>query len=589
MTLPLFSSLAPPDLFGGMEDLFAGLDDGSGCEDGSRWYQKEAFDGIIAGFGQVDSQLLVMATGLGKTFVASMVVRHVVANLGPVLWLVHGKDLVTQARDELERMTGLFVEIEQGDWHASSRAQIIVGSIDSVRQERRLERLGKDRFWLIVFDEAHQALAPSYQRTLEFFGGKRLGMTATPDRADERPLGQLFDSVAYVMDIEDGISDGHLVPVTGQRVVIKEIQLDDVGTSKNDFVQTQLDDAMVKACEGIVHESLRLYPERHGIFFFPGVRSAEFAMHRFNALQPGSTAFVDGETDTEERKHIIAGFREGRIQRLCNCGVFTTGFDAPIADLIGQGRPTMSRMFYAQTVGRGTRPLKGLIDSWRRRDQAELRREAIAGSRKKDCVVLDFVGNSSKHSLVSVEDVLGGNYTEEEVTLAKKYRERAGGGAPVDARSNLLKARRELLMKANAVKAKKVDASVHTFDPFTVLGLPIRDQDRYTDRFGTKPLTDGQASLLKVKGVPQEVLSTLSKRAASKLIDELIQRQNRRLATYKQLRQLQRFGINRQDLTFDRASAMINYIVSKGWGKSGDVDPKELNAIMNHRRESGED
>lgn len=575
--LSIFQRKSPMELF--IEEL-----EKEGDPDGLRYYQREAYDAVLASLGSNRSTLTVMATGLGKTQLFSAISKHWP---GHVVVLAHRDELVDQARKRLEAMTGEYVEVEKAEQVASRRTRLVVGSVQSFNK-KRLERLGRDRFSLVIIDECHRAVTASYKRVLDFFHeAKVLGVTATPDRSDEKALGEAFDDVAYTFDIADGVDAGYLVPFGDcKSVILDKLSLDAIGKSGKDFNEQELDIEMAKHVEGIVQKTLALEPHRIGIAFFPGVRSADLAAKRFNEFKPNSAAFVSGTTDELERRRIMADFKAGHIQYLCNCDIASEGFDAPLVSLIVQGRPTKSRSRYAQYVGRGTRVLPGVVDRYEGRGLARERREAVAQSRKPDLVILDFVGNSDKHELATPVDVLGGNYSEAEVKAAKKY---VKNGAK--AGEALERARRELKAMADAVaQAKaKVTAKVSAFDPFRVLGLTMKDEDRYADRFGGPSATPGQLTTLGKFGVPQDELNQLSKRAAAKLIDKCVGRMKHGLCSYRQLRQLQRFGVTQLDVRFDRAKAALDYIAQKGWGKTGPIDTKVVQEIVNHRRVAGEE
>ena len=65
---------------------------------------------------------------------------------------------------------------------------------------------------------------------------------------------------------------------------------------------------------------------------------------------------IDADTDSEDRRRIIADFRAGKVLVLCSVGVLTTGFDAPEAEVLILARPTKSRILHVQQVGRVLRP-----------------------------------------------------------------------------------------------------------------------------------------------------------------------------------------------------------------------------------------
>lgn len=546
-------------------------------EYGLRWYQTDARDKIHEALKENRSCLVVMATGLGKTVLFSAIAGDWTE--GSILILVHRDELVRQTVATLERLTGEMIEIEQGELRASDRARIVVASVQSIMRQNRLDRMGARRFGLIIVDEAHHYISPSFRKPIDFFEyAKVIGVTATPDRGDEAALGQIFDDVAYVMDIQDGIETGYLVDVTGQRVEVETLDISGVDNSNGDLNSVQLDEAMVKAVEGIVRKSVDLVPARPGIWFWPGVKSAQYAAEKFNVLQPGSTGFVSGMTPPDERRQLIEDFRAGRLLRLSNCMVLTEGFDAPRASVIGMARPTKSRALYAQAIGRGTRPVCESLGNYMSKDEGPIRKKLIRASEKPDCLILDFVGNSGRHSLMGPEDVLGGNYTAVEVEYAKK--QKPSGGVLV----SLQKAREELRRIAAATQAR-VQAKVNQFDPFGVLHLN-RGADQAEMRFGYKPMTPGQLEALKKIGLRDQDLEGISRTEASKLLGAAFKRMDLGLASYKQLRALKKYGIDDVRISFKRASEAMTYLQQMNWK---DPDPRRLHSILYAPRQPGED
>jgi superfamily II DNA or RNA helicase len=447
---------------------------------GLRYYQEDAKEAVEVELAVNQSTLVVMATGCGKTQLFGAIAGDWE---GDVLVMVHRDELLQQAKHRLELMTGEEVDVEQGQLKSDSKSRLVVASVQSLNPSR-LARLGKDRFSLIIADEAHHFTSRTYRRAWEYFNAKKLGVTATPDRGDEKALGRIVESVAYVMDISEGIDAGYLVPLRARSVELGEIDLSGVGTAAGDLIAAQLDEAMLKAVEGIVTKTLELEPGRQGIAFFPGVKSAELAAQRFNALKPHSAAFVSGETDPDERRRIVKEFKDGRIQYLANCQIATEGFDAPATAVIIQGRPTKSRSLYSQMVGRGTRPVCPALEELRGSALASERRRAIEASSKPSCCVLDFVGNVGKHSLVGPVDILGGNYSEDEVKEAKKLTAKLGG----DPRAALEAARAELRRIAAQVRSKVTAVVSQEFDPFSMFGIDKGRLEERELRFGRAPI-----------------------------------------------------------------------------------------------------
>jgi superfamily II DNA or RNA helicase len=547
-------------------------------DDGLRWYQRECVAAVERELSTRRSTLVVAATGAGKTTIFGALIAKW---KGPVLVLAHRDELVQQARDRIEKMTGEYVEVEQGPLRCGELTRIVVGSVQTLCRDHRLQALGRGRFTLIVADECHHALAKSWRKVIDYFGGaKLLGVTATPDRGDGEAMGKIFESVAYRFGIEDAIDHGYLLPIRGMREILGSIDLDGVSKTAGDLATGKLDEVMLKAVEGIVRRTLDVVGDQQTIAFFPGVKSAELAAARFNALKPDSAMMISGMTDPDERKALVRDFKRGRYQFFCNCAVATEGFDAPTASVVVIGRPTLSRSLYAQMAGRGMRILPGIIEPLEGRDLAPERKAAIAGSNKPHCTIIDFVGNSSKHSLASVTDILGGRFTDKEVERAKKIAKHKKGGT--DPRAFLEQARRELLEMAAQMKSK-VTSKAETFNPFTVSANADRGA---TPAAGHLPMLREHREQLLNYGMRDDEMRGMSRADAEQFVRTQRFRAAKGLASYKQLRMLMRFGVGDPKLTKTKASEAISYIMSAGYKN---VDPQRLSSIVQRKREPGDE
>ena len=530
-----------------------------------RYYQEDCVNNIFQGFDNgVESGLVVAATGLGKTFTfCETAKRWDEQRRGRVLVLAHRSELIDQAARAIEEHTMLPVEIEQAQLR-SWKAPFVVGSVQTMSQPKRLAKFHPGDFSLVIVDEAHHAVAKTYRRIIDHFqksGAKVLGVTATPDRGDEAALGRIFDEVFFDMDIRDGIDQGWLVPPSEcQQITLEDVDLDVVKSSAGDLQAGQLDEEMVKGVEAIVQKTMEIAPGKQAIAFAPGVRTAHYLAERFNRVLPGSAESIDGTTDKDERKEIVRRYKNGEFLYLCNCMVATEGFDAPTASVVIQARPTKSRSLYAQMIGRVTRTLPGTVDKCPGRNDAEKRRQIIAESTKPSFQILDFVGNSTRHSLVSPIDVLGGTFTDDEIEKAK---EMAAESKDLEADpSKALNAARAELRKlaASVAKKTKVHAQTAKFDPFDMFAVDKASAEGLDRRWGKTPVTEGQRAVLVKKGLDAKTIDGISKREATKLIDSMFKRQKEGLATYKQMRILQRNGVTEKNVSFQNASRAIDYI-----------------------------
>lgn len=533
---------------------------------GLRPYQCDAVTAVLRELEEARSTLIVVATGLGKTQIAGALAG--IWKNGDILFLAHRNELVEQARDRLEQMTGYRVEIEKAELRASNTAHIVVASVQTLQRQTRLDGIGPDRFGLIIVDEAHHYVSNTYAKPLTYFrDAKVVGLTATPDRSDGAALGQSFETVAYTMGIEDGIEQGYLVPLEALAVEVESLDISQVGKTGKDLSAGELDEAMLRCVEPIVAGCIEHGEGRTGICFFPGLRTAQLATERFNVAEPDSARFVSGGTPLEERAMIMRDFRAKRFRWLCNCQVATEGFDAPVADLIALGRPTLSRALMCQMVGRGTRVLPGIIEPFPEAEQAEQRRAAIDWSDKPACKILDFVGNAGKHSLTTPLDALAGNYTEAEVKQAKK---KPGGNVL----ENLRAARAELRAMASSFQSKAA-LQVERWDPFDTLRVNRSRLDAQDEQFGRTPPTPGQVWAARSRGMASADINGLSKLAMSRLLAADKERETKGLATYSQMRALQAWGINDKSLKAENASAALNYL-QKGWGFPSSLSAAEV-------------
>jgi superfamily II DNA or RNA helicase len=543
--------------------------------DGLRPYQREAVSRILAHLngGTLDgklvfphrSTLIVMATGTGKTQTFGALAKHWP---GRVLVLAHRDELIQQARSRLAQMTQEFVGVEQAEWKAQAE-RIVIGSVQSLCRASRLSRFQPDRFGLVIVDEAHHAVAATYRRILDHFGtAKVLGVTATPDRGDERAMEQVFDSVAFTYEIEDGIRDKWLCPVEVKAVRVGAIDLSSVKTTAGDLNQGQLDAVLSseEALHGIAKPTIELAGDRRTILFTTSVDNAHRLAEVLNRYRPGAARAVDGTTSFETRRDILRGHKAGEYQFLCNVGVLTEGYDDPGVACVAMGRPTKSRALYAQCIGRGLRPAPG----------------------KSNCLVLDFVGNSGKHALVSALDILGGKWDDEVVARAKKDIT-DGDGEETDAALKRAKAsidaeraKAEEARKAAAdrarIKAERVRYTAENVDPFRVLGMKDEGEDN-----NPQSITPGQVETLGKFKI--EIPAGCTRAQATRLIGTAIMRRKAGLATYRQIKTLSRYGLDAKRMYMTTASRMIDAIAANGWRA---VDQATVNQIIGSR-EPGED
>ncbi len=532
----------------------------------ARDYQARAVASVGLCLSENPSTLLVMPTGTGKTVVIAHTIRAHCKKRALVL--AHRQELIEQNARTIEAVLGEPCGIEMADKHTDlpglDKPRVVVASKDSLH-EKRLARLDPREFGLVVTDECHHAVARTYGRVYEHFRSvPHLGVTATPDRLDEEALGQVFASVAMVYEIADAIRDGWLVPVRAHTVFVKELQLASVGTTAGDLNQGELAEQM--EAERVLHEVAasitREADGRRAIIFTVSVRQAARLAEILNDYEPDSARFVCGETPRERRAFDLAEHRAGRYRFCCNVGVLTEGYDDPGCSMIVMARPTKSRALFAQCLGRGTRPLPGVVDGL---TDAAARRSAIAASAKPCLTVMDFTGNCGRHKLVTPADVLGGAYPDADIDAASAMM--LDGETDVAEALEKARAQREsvdheaqqTIKELRASRARVVALAKYVLSEEDLFDGAANIPGRERGWAVGKAPTESQIDTLERAGFARTDIEQMSRNECSRLIGRVITRRMAGLCTLKQARLLERFGYtDAANMTFEQARRLID-------------------------------
>lgn len=538
-----------------------------------RDYQLEAVGAVEKEFNECRGTLVILPTGAGKTQVACELIRR---NSGRCLFLAHRDELIQQASKRIEQFTGTWPDIEQSSIKADRTGyNHVVASIQTLSRKKRLERFDPDEFDLIVIDEVHHATATTYRRIIDYFNGKILGITATPDRLDKASLGQVVDSVAYRYIINDAISDGWLCNVVTRIVRVSSMDFSGVRIRAGDLDQSELDKIMAleENLHAVAKPTVECAGDRKTIVFTTSVAHAERLAEIIDRYAGKKSAFVvHGETPKESRRKLLNEFHRGEWQFFVNVQIATEGYDEPGVSCISVARPTKSRALYSQMIGRGLRggrqcPVDG----------------------KQDCLILDFTGNSGKHDLASAVDALGGNASPKEIERAKKIIEKSNKPESIDEAiekaKNEFERARELSEKSKQRRKDivgEVSYQVSDLNPFAVFKVK---RDYLTEKYGMAPATERQvAAIHKWMGKhAKKAPRNLSKHEASKMLQKFADRREKGLATYPQVVCLTRKGVDASNWSFHQASSAISWFASNGWNR------RLPSLMMGGEREPGED
>jgi superfamily II DNA or RNA helicase len=556
-----------------------------------RPYQAEARDAALREFDRgVDSTLIVMPTGTGKTVVFALVGDA--REWGRVLVLAGRIELIEQARDKIQMVTGERPDIEMGQMYAPTLARdlfssgkYVCGSVQTLCKHRRLSRFDWRDFGLVIVDEAHHALAPTYRRIVERIreenrAVKVLYVTATPDRGDGKALGQVCSSVAYNLGLPDAIDQGWLVPIHQAFADITGLDFSHVRTVGGELDSDAMDEIIADDGGSVPHkiaaEMIKRAGREKAVIFTPGVESAYKVAEIIRRTRPDLAVAMDGTWDRDKRRSVLAAYERGEFQFLLNCNLFLEGWDSPTTSVIGIARPMKQRNTYAQAVGRGLRPLPNLVDYWNTCVEgidpnvfASARREAICGSSKPRTLVVDIVGNAGRHKLVCTADLLGGDLSPVVVARARKRAEDKSGNSDMkkllqEEQDREIK-KREAAEERRAARKRKVygetRSSTTNIDPFHNDVAPaMRDGFDHQEELASA----GQVEYLESLGV---AAAGMRKRDATKLIGKSKLRRKLGLCTLRQLHLLAKHSINGERLTMPQAGAALDLISANGWSR----------------------
>ncbi|MDD9311793.1 DEAD/DEAH box helicase family protein [Cytobacillus firmus] len=344
--------------------------------------EQEAYGEIKPRFAQLDAleelsktleedynkALVVMATGLGKTYLAGFFAQK----FKKVLFIAHLEEILHQAKNSFhqimpERTGGIYNGKQKEE-----NADTIFASIYTLSMQRHLKAFEPDEFDLIIVDEFHHAAADSYQRVLSYFRPDfLLGITATPDRNDNKDVYAICDgNVAFRLDFLDAIERNWLAPFKYYGVYddTDYSQITWLGNryDEEELLQLQLRDDMAEK----ILQSWLDKKQTRTIGFCSSIRQANFLSNYFNSKGFKTVALHSKQVNIG-RQDAIQQLAGGELDVIFTVDLFNEGVDIPAVDTLLFVRPTESLTVFTQQIGRGLR----LHDS------------------KSHCVVIDLIGN----------------------------------------------------------------------------------------------------------------------------------------------------------------------------------------------------
>ena len=350
-----------------------------------RSWQQKIIDEYPSIIKQNKRFILKAPTGAGKTILASEIVERFYKEK-KILVLCHRLVLLEQLERALSKRHKVRKLSLSESGPAFNDYNILLST--NMRAKDVLEeaiRLAD----LIIVDEAHR-VSPNgsgYKKILDDFenygksNAQFMGLTASPERrtGDQRDqLNLAFDAIIDCADIETLIEEGILVPPIYRPHFVHDLDLKSIDISSGDFPVSKLAPAIVKS--SMIDYALFIYEEERknvspkpiSAWFCPDVTVAEVTLEKIE--QAGiQVAIVTANTPITERMRLLKQHEDGEIEAMVSVGVLAEGWDNPHCNIIVHLRPTLSKVVWGQTVGRGLRSAPG----------------------KEKCVVIDVSSNWS--------------------------------------------------------------------------------------------------------------------------------------------------------------------------------------------------
>ena len=343
-----------------------------------REYQERAIQGIVNAFiNEQHRAMVVLATGLGKTFVAAEALRRI-GKIRPirVLVLAHTNPLVYQ----LERSFWKFMTKEQRSivWNGMempyewqlSQYEYVFACIDSVESYINSERILPD-FDVVLIDECHHAGSNTYRKVLDEVGaGKEngaflIGLTATPWRPDEVQLESIFGDPVVSIDMIEGLKKGFLSNVD-YRMYTDNINWEALkNLDGKTFTPKQINRTLFidEWDDSVVYELKKTWGEQdnpRAIVFCGTIDHAKIMCQKLNALGfCNARAIYSGNAGSGmsqyEKNRVLSDFSDGHVDVVCTVDIFNEGLDVPDVNILVFQRVTHSRRIFIQQLGRGLR------------------------------------------------------------------------------------------------------------------------------------------------------------------------------------------------------------------------------------------
>lgn len=324
--------------------------------------------------------LIISATGTGKTYLAALDVKNY--NPKRFLFVAHREQILKKSLDSFHKVLGGDKKTNYGILSGNAKntdTKYLFATVQTLSKAENLNQFKRDEFDYILIDEAHHVGSKIYGKLLDYFTPDfLLGMTATPERSDDKNIYELFNyNVPYEIRLQEALEEEMLVPF--HYIGVSDYTYNGEVIDDNTNLKYLVSEERVK----YVVEQSKYYgydgDVLHGLVFVSRKEEAD-EIAKLLTKNGYPSQMLSGEDSQEQREQAIEKLKNGELTYLVTVDIFNEGIDIPFINQVIMMRKTESVIVFVQQLGRGLRKAQG----------------------KEYLTVIDFIGNYKNNYLIPV-------------------------------------------------------------------------------------------------------------------------------------------------------------------------------------------
>ena len=273
--------------------------------------------------------LIISATGTGKTYLAALDVKNY--NPKRFLFVAHREQILKKSLDSFHKVLGGDKKTNYGILSGNTKntdAKYLFATVQTLSKAENLNQFKRDEFDYILIDEAHHVGSKIYGKLLDYFTPDfLLGMTATPERSDDKNIYELFDyNVPYEIRLQEALEEEMLVPF--HYIGVSDYTYNGEVIDDNTNLKYLVSEERVK----YVVEQSKYYgydgDVLHGLVFVSRKEEAD-EIAKLLTKNGYPAQMLSGEDSQEQREQAIEKLKNGELTYLVTVDIFNEGIDIP--------------------------------------------------------------------------------------------------------------------------------------------------------------------------------------------------------------------------------------------------------------------